>query len=492
MLHTKVIALVLLSVLFVSCSKDKEPKRQELATATSKAGAGIVDESSISPEILNIVDLEGKAILGATMLIGTGEDTPFANNMVASNSDGTVTAPADWTTEESVTISAPGFVRTTFMGQIPQGQTFALRAAAAPKLISLTGTTSGHTIKDFDGLVDFGIVIPSVRRRSFFDFDITSFISPLSDNLSVFGMNLSIPKNVSLPFQKESYFFTIELNKPQYELNFSAPGNQMIFVARGNFRMDTVINEIRSGKEFYELTNLFDIKGGAVREINLQSNSTLNIPVNELNYTGTRQVLAPPFKQDEVVLSAALATWKGWYYPTDLKLLEANKTKTMKTASSGTPYLLSILKRKSETKLAGGDSRLSANFRTFDSGQGPTFLPLMANPIVTSKTRFTISPVTAPAGIVQGAQYSVLSKITKTVIGGTSIDIVENVWDVYSANWNANNTIPTWPGEKALTGQLRWEVTLTGLPNQNVVQDVELGPKWLEAATHATRASKDF
>lgn len=485
----KIVSLILMSILSISCSKDEQPRRQNVF---SEGLQGLIQNWQTASTQFKVVDTNGKALAGAQVLIGMAVNQPFTENFMATGPDGLVTAPAAWTTPQAVTISAPGYVRATFLEQTPKGQTFTLRPAVAPQILSLTGQTTGYKVKDYDGFVDFGIVIPALTRQTLFNFDIAAFISPESDTISVIGRSIDIPKNIALPRQSESYFFDIELDKPDYSLSFRNPGERMVYVARGQFPLDDVINEVRDGKEFYELTNFLSLKGGALRKVDVQNDMAVNLPVNELNYSSSRQVKGPAFKADEVVLSAALADWKGWYYPTDVKLLEANKTRAMTIATGGNPTLISILKRKDEMSLTSNTDRLSAHMASFDNGITPFFLPLMEKPVVQNAFNFKVQPVAATATIFEGAQFSVLSKVTSMTVSGKNLDVLENIWEVYAPKWMTDTTVPQWPGEAAPSGRLRWEVTLTGLPSQNANQNVELGPKWLEAATHATRSSQDF
>lgn len=482
----RLISLVAMSAIAISCSKNQQPTRQGFLE--NLLGARVETQATT----LKIMDIYGKQVAGAQILIGTGVDQPFAENFISTSTDGSFTAPAGWTTPQAVTINAPGYVRATYFAQTPNGQTYTLRPAISPKELVLTGQTTGYKTVDKDGIVDFGVVIPSLTKATLFNFDIAAFISPQSDTISVIGRSIDIPKNIVLPKQRESYFFPIELNKPDYSLSFRSPGERMIYVARGTFPLDEVINEVRGGKEFYELTNYLSLKGGALRKIDIQANTALNLPVNELNYTGARQVTGPSVPADQVVLTAALSEWKGWFYPTDVKLLEAGKKRDLTIATGGNPSLISILKRKDEMSLTQNTDRLSAHFAVFDTGITPNFLPLMEKPAVVNSRNFKVAAVARPGNIFEGAQFSILSKVSTIQVAGKNLDVLENIWEVYAPEWMADTEIPQWPQEAAPTGKLRWEVTLTGLPNENAVQNIELGPKWLDAASHATRASQDF
>lgn len=483
----KLVSLALASGLLVSCSKPSIPKRQGAWDQV----AGLLGLQT-QATALKVMDVHGKPVANAQILIGTGVDQPFAENFIATDANGAFTAPAGWDSPQAVTVNAPGYVRATYFEQLPNGQTYTLRPLVGAQEIKLTGQTNGYKTVDRDGIVDFGIVIPSLTKATLFNFDISAFISPETDAISVIGRSINIPKNIVLPQQRESYFFPIELNKPNYSLSFRGPGERMIYVARGTFPLDDVINEVRNGKEFYELVNYLAIKGGALRKLDLQQDTQLTLPVNELNYTGSRRITGPAFKNDEVVLTAALAEWKGWYYPTDVKMLDAGKARNLTIATGGQPSLISILKRKDEMSLTQNTDRLSAHFASFDDGMTPNFLPLMEKPAVTDAFAFAVAPVAKPAHVFEGAQFAVLSKVTQIQVAGRNLDVLENIWEVYSPGWMATTQIPQWPGEAAPAGKLRWEVTLTALPGENSVQNVDLGPKWLDAASHATRASQDF
>lgn len=485
----KLISLALAGGLLASCSKMSVPKRQMDGWDPVARVFGLKSANTS----LKVLDIYGKPVANAQILIGTGVDQPFAENFIATDANGAFTAPAGWTTPQAVTVNAAGYVRATYFEQLPGTQTYVLRPLVAAQNIKLTGTTTGFKPVDRDGIVDFGIVIPSLTKSTLFNFDMSSFISPETDTISIIGRSINIPKNITLPQQKESYFFPIELNKPAYSLNFRTPGERMIYVARGTFPLDDVVNEVRNGKEFYELTNYLSIKGGGLRKLDLQKDTELGLPVNELNYTGSRQVTGPGFKNDEVVFAAALAEWKGWFYPTDVKMLDANKARTLTIATGGSPSLISILKRKDEMSLTQNTDRLSAHFAAFDNSITPNFLPLMEKPVVKDAFGFNVATVAKPAHIFEGAQFAVLSKVTQIQVAGKNLDVLENIWEVYSPKWMATTQIPQWPGETAPTGgRMRWEVTLTGLPSENSTQNVDLGPKWLDAASHATRASQDF
>lgn len=118
MISKKLTALVLISALFVSCSEDKQsPKPKFADNVRSLFGVLQVDSSQ-----LLVTDSAGNAISGAQILIGSTLGSPFAGNLISTSEDGVFTAPAEWTSAQSVTISAPGYVRATSWAKCPQAR----------------------------------------------------------------------------------------------------------------------------------------------------------------------------------------------------------------------------------------------------------------------------------------------------------------------------------------------------------------------------------
>ena len=68
---------------------------------------------------ITITDTNGAPIKGAQVMIGSAPNQPFANNVVTTDETGNFKPMRDWNTAQPVTISAHGFVRTTYMSQLP-------------------------------------------------------------------------------------------------------------------------------------------------------------------------------------------------------------------------------------------------------------------------------------------------------------------------------------------------------------------------------------
>lgn len=479
-------ALLLTSFLgLVACGQN--PGNWSPETSQQGLNAEAFDSSLVS-----VIDENGKPVAGAEVMVGAMVNAPSNDNITVTDATGKFKAPPTWTTEQPVTINAPNFVRATYLKQLPKGQTFAIRKKIPAKEIELNGLTSGYQIKDYDGWVDFGIVVPAISKSNFFNFDVTSFISPYNDTISVVGRSVKIPSNISLPRQTESYFISITLDKPKYRTIFKSPGQKTVFALKGKFPLSDVVDEVRGGKDFSKLVNYFNISGGSIREVNMTGKTTLNIPVTDMTFKNKIAVKAPQQRSDEVVMAVSLAPTKSMFFPADIKSLNPGKTLQMNQVNSNS-QLLSIMKKKDEMKPGTPNfDRLTASFLPMTSNMTPTFISLLDTPRVTSPLRVAIGNATKPSNVVEGAAYFVMSKVDQIEVGGAKVDVLNNYWEIYGPEWTRNLEVPEWPNDKLPSGNLRWEVTLTAVPNQNAINGKDLGPKWLEAASHASRSSADF
>src|SRR5690606_15243052 len=114
-----------------------------------------------------------------------------------------------------------------------------------------------------DGKVDFGLVMSTFTRHELINFDLSNVLATDNDMISVLGFDLNVPSNLTLPNQEESYFFPINLNKPNYRLPVKRPGTHTFIAAHGQFPMSQVFDQIRSGASIFDVANdLTFLRGG--------------------------------------------------------------------------------------------------------------------------------------------------------------------------------------------------------------------------------------
>lgn len=476
--------LILSTVLAISaltgCSKDKDDKGDKNG-ALNEIRSLFEQQNSIK-----VTNEFGEPIIGADVLIG------LSGSLIQTAADGTFQIPASWDSEQAVTISAKGYVRATYLARLPVVQNFVVRTAATAPL-ELTGQNSGFQVVNGDGKVDFSFVMPTMKNEDILHFDINMIISPESDIISAAGRELEIPSNVTLPKQRESYFIGITLEKPKYRVYFNTPGHKNIYASRGQFPMKKVVDELRSGKKFYELANYFSIQGGSVRETNvISATQNLDLPVTDMTFTQKMNVNSRQIKADEILLGAALGDYKGELFPSDVKNMKPGAATALNVMGAA-PKVLSVLQRKSEADAGIGTSRLSAVIMDFQDGVSPQHYALQENPRLMSAYSIQVQKVPSLKNVNELATYATLSKVKKTVKEDVTYETLTTVWEVYAPKWVAQIDIPAWPGESAPSGGMRWSVALAGTTETSKVdQGLDLGPTVLQAITHVTKASTDF
>ncbi|MFN7727670.1 MAG: hypothetical protein ACK5P7_00790 [Bdellovibrio sp.] len=494
--HLLVVSMILSLCGLSACSKDdgekKDPKPGGLTTQQSKPAS-----------TLTVLDQTGAPLAGAKVLIGPELGKPFAGNFLTTDAAGKFVAPADWSDAQPITIQGTGHIRVTYLAQSPSGQKFKLRGREGSGTYQLGGTTSGFNVVDRDGVADFAIVIPAFSRADLFSFDVSKVISSQNDSITVVGQTVEIPSNISLPRQRESYFLPVTLEKPEFRMYFRTTGIKKVVTLRGQFPFKQVVDELRGSQDFLSLINLFNIQGGSVKNVNVSSGgSRETLPVNEMNFSNSRRMTAPNFKNDEVVIASSMNPKDGMLYPSDFKNLTARQNQALQVVATDA-ILLTVAKRKAETQEATYNDRISSAIQPFASGALPELLPLIENPRLLASHTIQI-PSTKPVGtIIPVATYATLSRVSTKSVGTDAIESLTTEWEVFADNWVRDVALPKWPKTPApndggdeestepLAGQMRWGVTLLG-QSPIASGSAELGPDLLETATHATHSSLDF
>ncbi len=478
----KLMMALAVPALLIGCSKDSKPKKPG---SDGVAGLFWTQEANL----ITIKSTDDQPIAGAQILIGDALNAPFEGNFLTTDNSGQVEIPAAWTTPLTVTVQAPGYVRSTYMGQEPGALTIKLRLQPTKTQYEVRGSTQGLPIQDKDGLVDFGLVMPAFSKLDLMAFDINNVISPQFDRITAMGQDIDVPANISLPRQSEKYsLFTITLDKPTYRIYYGQTGVNRVFAARGRFPFKSTVDALRNGAEFYELINDFKINGGAVRDIEVKSAQTkLDMPTREINFTDSKGLVAPQFRADEMFLAVGIANQSGYMIPTDVKKTSQGQKLTLNTMPDSEQMILGVLKKTADMK-SGGD-RMSATLLPFVSGVAPKMLPLIPDPTIASDGEVLMPKFNSVDGVNPIATYSILSKVEEVVQGTAKVKVLHPQWEVYSQNWLERMKLPQWPEDTAIPGKKRWEVNFVG---SQTASQVPVGPAMIEAATHVTHSSISF
>lgn len=479
----KKIAMALaIPALFLGCSEDKKPQ----FGADGSQNFGIWTQAA---NVITIKTINDQAIAGAQILIGDALNSPFSGNFLTSDANGQVAIPAGWTSAQTITVQAPGYVRATYMGQQPGALTITLRAQPTKQQFEVKGVTSGLPISDKDGYVDFGLVMPAFSKIDLLRFDMNNIISPQMDRISALGQDIDIPANLSLPRQSEKYgLFTVTLDKPTYRVYYGQPGVSRVFVARGRFPFKSTVEGLRGGAEFYEMLNDFRLSGGAVRDLDVRSGSTrLDLPTRELNFTDKRDVQSPALRGDEMFIAAAVANQSGYLIPTDFKQMEQNKKTSLNLLPGTESMVLGVVMRRADMK--NSVDRMSATIQPFAANIAPKMLPLIPDPTLQGSNEIIMPKFNTVDGVNPIATYTVLSKEEEVVQGSAKVKILNPQWEVFALSWVESMKLPVWPNDAQITGKKRWEVNFIG---SQTTSQTRLGPAMIEAATHVTHSSISF
>lgn len=470
-----------LCLALTGCSEDEKPKR--------KATGQNPSDQNLESRIIKIENADGMAIEGAQYLIGTAQGAPFQGNYGTTNNAGEVLIPEQWTTPQMITIDAPGYLRATYMETQPVARKFKL-TRKFQAVSELRGKTSGHPVRNKDNIIDFSFVMSAMTRQDLLNFQIQKVLSPLNDTIKAVGQEISIPSNVSLPKQTEKKFlFDVNIDKPQYRLQFPKTGVQRVFVARGRFPFNSVVDGFLENKEIIEMINFFSINGGSLRDVNiLQGVTNLDVEVNDLTFQVKKPFKAPVLKNNEVMIALAATDNNGYLIPTDFKRVTSQQSVNLSVWQEFPIYLAQVLKNQNEFDFTQpGVDRISAIISTFDNDVKSEFLPLINNPVIKNKFHTIVSAVTS-ATLNPMTTYAVISDVkTKTSDGVVTKEPIQ-VWEVYAPNWVTEIKLPQWEWNK-VAPLTRMEVSIVGSVNPSTLP---LGPEMLENATHVTRSSIDF
>lgn len=483
------VAILSTCALITACSKDKDDKGTPPKKVVEETTFDTLNEAQSTT--LSVVDESGIAIPNAQILIGTALNTPFVDNFLSADAKGLLPLPKAWVNPEMVTISAPGYIRATFLEQRPQAQTYVLRLAPKADRFELKGKGTGFSVKDGDGLIDFAIMMPAMTKQDLFHFSVEQIMSPETDEISVLGQKADVPSNLSLPRQKETYILGFTLDKPAYRMYFDSFGTKNIYTVRGQFPHKPVIKGFQDKKKFTELINYFSIKGGSLRTADINGPSqNMDLPVNDLSFTQQQTFTSPNFSGNEAMISVAVSEFQQLMLPTDFKNVQPNQSVSLVTAAGSTPQLLNVLMNKPADNKPR-DERISAALYTFNKSIKAEFLPLMDYPQVTNKTQVSLKAIAPHPAITPHATYCLLSKVTERSTGrkNESYKSTSALWEVYAAGWSTGFNLPTWPNEGPMQGSLRWEASYLGTQG---TKKLDLSARLFEPVTHATHSSVDF
>jgi len=458
---------------------------------------------------IKVTDAQLRPVSQAKILVGFEPGKPFEGNVAITNSNGEATLSSAWKAILPLTVEATGYITLTRPLATPGNHVIPLTRKEGGGDFEIKGTTSEYGRLITDGKVDFGLVIPAVRRDQLLAFDVSSVVSPQNDIISVIGNEVKIPSNIALPRQTETYVFPIEFNKPDYRVYVRQSGTYTMGAIHGQFPLQRVVNDIRAGKSIFELINYFDFKQSGQKDVEVNGNiANVNLAVNQSPFPNAISVKAPAYNAQNVMVSMALRETNDSYLPTDLKRVEPNQTLRLKSTASDSKSILSLLIKRGDKSIvpewmsaffqpwilhlpriqeqtnesAKQDySQFSFAFLSADGGANVEFLPLIAKPSISNQIFRTEVP-TLTGDLAAAAMY----------ISYSEIESVENserrtrLWEVWSNAWTSQLELPKLDFETKPNRKYRWEVVFMAQPRATLAENFDL-----KTITHATRNSID-
>ncbi len=478
-------------------------------------------------DTVTVVDADGIPVAGATILLGYEVNDPFKGNELKTDVNGVALIPGDWKAALPVSVQAPGYISTTIPDAAPSSIVIQIGRQEGQEKLEIKGEATGFGKLVKDGKVDFGLIMPSFSREKMFAFDASSVISPESDTITVAGKSVTIPSNITLPKQSETYILPITLNKPVYRVFMREPGTYQLYANHGQFPLQRVMNDIRAGKSMFDVVNHFTFFSGGTRQVTVtQPLDKQDIPVETVVFQEELNVKAPQLSSDQIMLSLALMQEQGQMMPTDVKRLSSGETLKLSTNAAASSEVLSVLMVDSNAAsavrgvaaaslnvaqqyfglwrrpLAAAEPRAPQDFSrislAMNPGQGgvePQFLQLTEKPTYVDHV-LTMSAPTLPSGLVEVATYMVLTEIEKITSGEVQTERRTRVWEVLSPAWMNQVELPQLTFNRRPDRTYRWEVMFLAQPatqvNKKPTGHSAVNAIDLSTVTHVTRNALDI
>lgn len=451
-----------------------------------------------------VVDELGKGVSGATVQLGVRPGVPFSGNVLKTDARGMVEAGAaelwarDWN-EIPVTVEAPGFIRSTVYGISREENRIVLSRARSMGKTELIGKTTGYGRLSSNGTLDVSLVFPSVLEKDLGRLELTSLIGAGVDRVSVYGQDLELPENLSVPQQTETFmgFIPVTLDKLQYRVRFPFEGDLGVSAVRAQFDFKKTVGDLRDGKSFFDIINRFQFRSMATRNLALKPGvQAIDLPIDETKLVPKIAVLGAGIPKGYAMIAIAAQGKGGRFSVSDVKRLLPGEKQTLMTvdrpsAAIDTVRVVRSLKKyqPSRTDFSGYDYEEMSSVvspMTFSpaTASAPTvqFLEFL-KPVTTSGRSVHLDAPTAAGGVTIVKGRLLLSAV-KPVSSG-SLWLVEKapIWEFRFRGARSRIDLPSFGSDPwASKGRYRWEHEYVG--HDVVAPSNEL--------THHVRTAVDF
>jgi hypothetical protein len=489
---SKKMLLVAITGIFAltSCSDDKKEPKEPKDLRESQGLGSLLTGSEKGALQLKVTSPSGAPIEGVKIYQGVRgmpvEGTTNSQGMISffqdSAEDNLITAVRQgWVTSSVLKVKGPYL--NLILREAPQQQ-------QTP--VELRGVTTGYTIKNGDGLIDFSVTLPAFFRDEILDFSLNRVISSKNDTIEILGKTAQIPSNVTFPEQKERYaIINVKLAKPTYRNYFPAPGTYNFYSLSGRFPFKPFVDDYRKGKAFFELLNYFSYTGGTFLEVNLNNSTQIrDIPVNQFTFNQTTKLATPKTQPEESVLVGVFTSRGESLLPTDIKIVDKPGTLNLLTDNPQAAIQVAVLQRTAEISIDKSPDRLSLALSQPGRALDPLILPLLEDPTVISPTQVKAPAVSTDMKFAQKLMRATLSQRRVQINQeGQLIESRQPLWEVYAPDWLDEVELPNLAELNLPNQGLHWMITFAGSHSAEVMS---LSPQSFSKVSHATSTGKGF
>ncbi len=228
-------------------------------------------------------------------------------------------------------------------------------ALSSSEPLIISGSVNGYETRNFDNKLDFGLVIPAQTKTQIMDFRLSSVLSTKTDVIRAAGQSIEVPSNLSLPSQRERYFITIRINKPNFRLPLHSENVPTdVVVLEGHMPFKSTVDTLRGGSPLFSVINSFTFKSYTTSNL-LDLESELNLTAGQNQIEGEKVLFEMPFETDEDYVSLGLNLNSiisdegvATYFPINIKTLESPQSLTSFDELS-TPLIVSVPKKTFES-----------------------------------------------------------------------------------------------------------------------------------------------
>ena len=481
---------MMMSTLLVSCSRDQSSHENAQAPQTK-----ISDTSSF----ISIQDVSGTPIAEAQVLIGEALNVPFENNLFLSDKNGKIPMPSTWTTTTPLSVAAKGYVTASFLHTSPNGGTFKLRKLHLQKWVEYSGRTTGYQVFDDYSVANIGLVFEAIKRIDLADFNISKIISPEIDTFSVFGSNVSVPSNLSIPEQTLSYIIPFKIAKPGFRVQLETQSDHLMVGLHAEFPVTDLIRGARNNTGIFEMINFFSftsLSRQAQRIDDINVNRDVDISTSQLFLKN--HLSLPKFDKSLVMLTLSVLEENDSLIPLDVKngLSESSLDLNSLSQKHSSEKNIAVLKLKDSTinDPIVSQELMSISIQDAEMATLPEQLSLLSAPVLKLNSINLSLPTSVARNIFQAGMYFALSEIQPRVNSSVPSEIKNPLWDVYSPTWEEISNLPALPNEMLVPTAAthlprRWTANLLGSDRNELTG---LGPDRLKTVNYITKSAADL